>query len=98
MSPASISISAILELRVCVTPASVDLRAGEDQRDGSRRIGQVGAFELKGGVGAPDADVGLGVGVQIVDGGDQLAGVRGVAVSTWRKSVILAVLASATVK
>ena len=50
------------------------LRAGQDQGDRSRRVGQIGAFELEGRVGAPDADVGLGVGMQIVDGGDQLAG------------------------
>ena len=98
-SPASISISAILELRVCVMPGETGLRSGQNQRDGSRRIGQIGAFQLESRVGAPHADVGLVLGCRLLTVRDQLRWrVRGLAPRTWRKSVRLAVLASATVK
>ena len=98
MSPPSISISAILELRGLGDAGQAGLRAFQNQGDGSRRVGQVGAFQLKGGLGAPHAHVGLGVGVQIVDGGDQLARRARAGGEDLAESVRLAVLASATVK
>ena len=74
MSPPSISISRDLGIARLGDAGQAGLRAGQDQGDRRRRVGQVGAFQLEGGVGAPHAHVGLGVGVQVVDRGDQLAG------------------------
>ena len=69
ISPPSISISAILELRVWVIPPNC-LRARQDQCHRGRRVRQVRALELEGRVGAPNTDVSLGVGMQVVDRGE----------------------------
>src|ERR1039457_4715159 len=55
-----------------VDAAERALRAGQYHGHRRRRIGEIGAFQLKGGLRTPHAHIGLGVGAQVVDGRDQL--------------------------
>src|ERR1019366_4901768 len=98
MSPMSISISAILELRVCVIPAELDCepaRINETEAGGS---GRSAPSSWNAGSARHTRTEALVFGCRLLTVASSWPGVRAVAVSTWRKSAMLAVLASATVK